>query len=53
MVNENQGKTYEPVPFYNRKMVRTVMRNKAAEISSGNVNKRMGFAFRKMREVRK
>ena len=48
MVNENKGKTYEPVPFYNRKLVRSVLRNKATEFGKGSVNKRMAFAFKKM-----
>ena len=52
MVNKNKDKVYEPVPFYNRKMVRTIMRNKAYEIDKGNVNRRMAFAFKKMKEVR-
>ena len=51
MVNENKEKTYDPISFYNRKMVRTIMRNKAYEIDKGNVNRRMSFAFKKMREV--
>lgn len=38
MVNENKNNVYEPIPFYNRKMVRAVLRNKAYDISKGNVN---------------
>jgi len=49
MVNENQGAVYNPVPFYNRKMVRIILRNKAYEMGYGNVNRRMAFAFKKMR----
>ena len=49
MVNENKGKVYEPKPFYNRKLVRTILRNKAYEYSHGNVNRRMSFAFKKVR----
>ena len=26
MVNENQGKKYEPVPFYNRRLLRQMLR---------------------------
>ena len=49
MVNENQGKEYNPVPFYNRKMIRTILRNRAYDISHSKVNRRMSVAFRRMR----
>lgn len=29
MVNHSKGKEYEPVPFYNRKLVRSILRAKA------------------------
>lgn len=35
MVNENQGKVYNPTPIYNRKLLRSVIR--------ANVQKRVGY----------
>lgn len=49
MVNENQNKEYTPVPFYNRKMVRSILRNQAYQMAKSKVNRRMAFAFKKMR----
>ena len=53
MINENQGKEYQPKPFYNRKMVRTILRNKAYDISKSKVNRRMSNAFKQMRVIGK
>lgn len=49
MVNENEGKVYEPVTFYNRKLLRSVLRHKVSEKYSGNTNKRMALAFKRLR----
>ena len=49
MVNENKGLVYEPRPFYNRKLVRTVLRNMAYKQSHSKVNHRMRRAFYKLR----
>ena len=49
MVNENKGKVYEPVTFYNRKLLRSALRHKVSEKYSGDTNKRMALAFKRLR----
>lgn len=50
MVNENQGKEYEPRPVYNRKMLRNVLRFWAKKTGgSSDVNKRMSEKFHEIR----
>lgn len=50
MVNEKQGKTYEVMPIYNRKLVRTVLRNIAFYRHRGKVSQRMSEAFKQYQE---
>lgn len=50
MVNQNQGKEYNPKKFYNRKLLREIIRRRGYESNAGNVNKRMAFVFKQIRE---
>lgn len=48
MVNERQGKEYEVIPVYNRKLARTVLKRRIEKTQGyGKVNKKMGEAFKK------
>lgn len=53
MVNEHQGKVYEPTPFYNRKMVRGVLKSLAQNQVYGHASERMSAAFKQYQERRK
>ena len=51
MVNENQGKVYKPVPVYDRKLVRDVIRNSfAKKYGFHKVNKNLSSNFHRIRE---
>ncbi len=53
MVNENKGKVYKPVPVYNRRLVREVMRNQcAAKFGHSNVSAQMAANFERLRKDR-
>lgn len=45
MVNENKGKVYSPIPFYNRKYVRYILRQ-VAEEHGGNASRNMAQMFK-------
>jgi hypothetical protein len=51
MVNENKGKVYKPVPVYNRRLVREVIRNQcAAKWGHHKVSKQMSAQFELLRK---
>lgn len=51
MVNLNQGKVYEPIPYYDRKLNRSIIRQQVINKSGyHNVNKRMAEVFKSLRE---
>jgi len=51
MVNENQGKVYDPVPVYNRKMMRSVIRAKCEKkFGRHHVSGNMAGNFKTMRK---
>lgn len=46
MVNQKQGKTYEPTPVYNRGLIRSTLKHRiAAKYGQHKVNKLMHEAF--------
>ena len=50
MVNENKGMTYQPKPFYNRKLIRSVLRNIITQKDGQhNVSRKMSYVFHNMR----
>lgn len=52
MVNENKGKTYNPVPVYNRKLMRAVIRyGVAKQFGNHKVSRLMSINFKDMRKV--
>ena len=54
MVNENKGSSYNPVPHWDRKLVRSVIRNQV--IKQGgyhNVSERMSAVFKQMQSKEK
>lgn len=51
MVNEKQGKVYNPTPVYNRKLLRSVIRAKCIEkFGFHNVSRNMAINFEKIRK---
>lgn len=51
MVNENQGKVYKPVPVYNRRLAREVIRNQcAAKFGHSKVSALMAANFERLRK---
>ena len=50
MVNENKGKIYSPVPVYNRKLMRSVLRAQVARKTTGQISKNMAYNFKKIRK---
>lgn len=54
MVNEKQGKVYEPTPIYNRKFIRNILRKMSIQKNGyHNVSKYMSNAFKRFQEYRK
>ena len=54
MVNEKQGKVYEPVPIYNRKMLRRRLRYEIeSEHGAHKTSRKMAFYFKQIRNNRK
>lgn len=54
MVNENQGKKYEPTPVYNRKAMRNVIRAQAKKkLGSHGVSSMVHDVFHKIRDKEK
>lgn len=45
MVNENKGKVYEPVAVYDRKLLRSIMRNKLEKENGYGANKKLSTVF--------
>jgi len=53
MVNERQGKVYNPVPVYNRKLLRSVIRaGVAKQFGNHNVSANMSSNFERIRKER-
>lgn len=53
MVNENKGKVYKPVPVYNRKLMRSVIRHGVARrFGNHKVSGLMSINFKEMRKAR-
>lgn len=53
MVNENKGKVYMPVPVYNRRLAREVIRNQcAAKFGQHHVSGMMAANFERLRKVK-
>lgn len=53
MVNEHQGKVYNPKPVYNRKLLRSVIRAGChAQFGQHNVSKNMAANFERIRKER-
>lgn len=51
MVNENKGKVYKPIPVYNRRLLREVIRNRyAARFGYSNVSANMSANFERLRK---
>lgn len=51
MVNENQGKVYNPIPVYNRKLMRSVIRaGVARQFGNHHVSANMAANFEKIRK---
>lgn len=53
MVNESKGKVYKPVPVYNRKLMRSVIRHGVAKkFGNHKVSGLMSINFKEMRKAR-
>lgn len=51
MVNENQGKVYNPRPVYNRKLLRSVIRHGVQrQFGQHSVSRNMAVNFEKIRK---
>ena len=51
MVNEKQGKVYNPTPVYNRKLLRSVIRARVQkQFGNHNVSRNMAANFEKIRK---
>lgn len=51
MVNENQGKVYAPKKAYNRKMLRSIIRNGCEkQFGSHKVSRNMSANFKRLRK---
>lgn len=54
MVNENQGKVYNPRPVYNRKLLRSVIRHGVQkQFGQHHVSLNMASSFEEIRKNRK
>jgi hypothetical protein len=51
MVNEKQGKVYKPIPVYNRKLMRSVIRaGVARQFGNHHVSANMAANFERIRK---
>lgn len=54
MVNEKAGRTYKPQPVYNRKMLRSIIRNSVAKkFGNHKVSAVMSANFKRIRKGEK
>lgn len=50
MVNQNEGKKYDPTMVYSRKALRNIIRAQAKKADGVGQNKRVGQIFHEVRE---
>ena len=51
MVNQNQGKVYEPMPIFNRKLTRGIIRSQIIKkYGQHNVSAQMANTYKMMRK---